>query len=202
MKRFYRQFPDLHTQKDLLQQQHQSLPFSYQEIGQSRTAAPKGYDWDVNEIQLGWGRATFETACQAMSEWKMFPAPWTRIFPAEPQEKGRDVLVWFHLFGGWWHNGCRVVYTIREENRFGFAYGTLVNHVESGEEKFEIQHRSDDSVWYQIHAFSRPQFWMARMVYPLARSFQRRFVRDSFQRMRSIVNHPKKQEWQQKAFYP
>lgn len=48
--------------------------------------------------------------------------------------------------------------------RFGFAYGTLPGHVESGEERFQIEwHRSDDSVWYDILAFSRPNHPLARL---------------------------------------
>ncbi|MCE7923585.1 MAG: DUF1990 family protein [Haliscomenobacteraceae bacterium CHB4] len=32
---------------------------------------------------------------------------------------------------------------------------------------------------YVIKAFSRPRFWMARLGYPLARWYQKKFVRDS-----------------------
>jgi uncharacterized protein (UPF0548 family) len=60
------------------------------------------------------------------------------------------------------------------------AYGTLQNHVERGEERFSIEHRvEDDSVWYDILAFSIPQHPLARLGYPLSRAAQRRFARDS-----------------------
>jgi uncharacterized protein (UPF0548 family) len=35
----------------------------------------------------------------------------------------------------WWLNACRIVYVVDEEGpvkRFGFAYGTLPEHAESG----------------------------------------------------------------------
>ena len=41
--------------------------------------------------------------------------------------------------------------------RFGFAYGTLPGHAESGEERFLIEWDQDeDGVWFDILAFSRP----------------------------------------------
>ena len=41
--------------------------------------------------------------------------------------------------------------------RFGFAYGTLREHAESGEERFTVEwSRDDDRVWYDILAFFAP----------------------------------------------
>lgn len=62
--------------------------------------------------------------------------------------------------GLWWLNACRIVYVVDESgpiSRFGLAYGTLPGHVERGEERFMIEwNRGDNSVWYDILAFSRP----------------------------------------------
>jgi uncharacterized protein (UPF0548 family) len=64
--------------------------------------------------------------------------------------------------------------------RRGFSYGTLIHHIERGEERFSVEyHREDDSVWYDILAFSIPQHPFARLGYPLSRAAQRRFARDS-----------------------
>ena len=42
--------------------------------------------------------------------------------------------------------------------RYGFAYGTLPEHVESGDVRFTVDwHEADGAVWYDILAFSRPQ---------------------------------------------
>jgi Domain of unknown function (DUF1990) len=63
--------------------------------------------------------------------------------------------------------------------KFGFAYGTLLEDEEQGEERFTVEfHSSNQSVWYDLYAFSRPNF-MARLGYPLARTLQKRFARDS-----------------------
>ena len=80
-------------------------------------------------------------------------------------------------------NACRVVYTVGDTgplSKFGFAYGTLPGHVESGEERFLVEwDRSDDAVWYDIIAFSRPHQFSARLGYPVVRRLQKRFGRDS-----------------------
>ena len=77
----------------------------------------------------------------------------------------------------------RIIYVIDETGplcRFGLAYGTLADHVESGEERFLIEwDRSDDSVWYDILAFSRPRHVLARLGYPFVRRTQKRFARSS-----------------------
>jgi uncharacterized protein (UPF0548 family) len=40
-------------------------------------------------------------------------------------------------------------------SRYGFAYGTLADHGESGEERFTVEwNRSSDKVFYDILAFS------------------------------------------------
>lgn len=64
--------------------------------------------------------------------------------------------------------------------KFGFAYGTLPDHAGSGEERFLIEwDRADNSVWYDILAFSRPQHFFIRLGYPMVRRTQKRFGRES-----------------------
>ena len=72
--------------------------------------------------------------------------------------------------------------------RFGFAYGTLPDHVECGEERFMIEWLADDSVWYDILAFSRPRHPLVRLSSPLARMLQKRFARESLLRMKAVVD--------------
>lgn len=56
-----------------------------------------------------------------------------------------------HHFGFYTLNACRSFYVVDEEGpmeRFGFAYGTLAQQAESGEERFTVEwNREDDSVW-------------------------------------------------------
>jgi uncharacterized protein (UPF0548 family) len=165
--------------------------FSYREVGATGAGPPAGYDHDHNRVRLGEGRTDFERARHALYRWEMFPPGWTRVVPAAaPIALDQTVCVVFHVLGVWWLNACRIVYTLEESvpaRRSGFAYGTLACHVERGEERFCVEWLADDSVWYDLSAFSRPGFWAARLARPVARALQRRFVRDSQAAMRLAV---------------
>jgi uncharacterized protein (UPF0548 family) len=165
-----------------------SAPFSYPEVGASRGQAPPGYDVDHNRAELGRSPAVFAAACAALRRWEMFPAPWTEVRPAgAPIEPGCTVAVLARAAGVWWLNAARVVYALDEEGpvrRFGFAYGTLTEHAERGEERFSVECGADGVVWYDLLAFSRPRHWAARVGYPLTRRIQRRFAKESLAAMR------------------
>ncbi len=113
--------------------------------------------------------------------------------PADtPLETGATVAVVARAMGLWSVNFARIVHTIDDEiggvRRFGFAYGTLPEHVESGEERFLIEwDLQDNGVYYDILAFSRPRHWLVRLSYPFARRMQRRFGRDSVTAMVNSV---------------
>ena len=93
--------------------------------------------------------------------------------------------------GVWWLNACRIIYVVDESGpirKFGFAYGTLPGHVGSGEERFLIEWDSaENSVWYDILAFSRPNHFLTRLGYPFFRGKQKRFGRDSVASMLKAV---------------
>jgi uncharacterized protein (UPF0548 family) len=165
-----------------------SLEFTYPEVGATNSTLPDGYTIDHNQIQLGQGEATFKHACEALKQWQQFELGWVTIVPRGVAiEVGAVVAVKARAFGTWSLNACRVVYVIDEARRFGFAYGTLPDHVECGEERFSIEWRSDDSVWFDILAFSRPRHTLVKLSAPLARRLQKRFARESLLRIRSSV---------------
>ncbi|MCY7327336.1 MAG: DUF1990 domain-containing protein [Saprospiraceae bacterium] len=157
------------------------LPFSYPGVGSTRQAtAPVGFNHDFNTIELGQGEAVWAAAKTAIRQWRMFPAGWTNIHPVNtPICAGEVVAMTVRSLGIWWLNSCRIVYVLDNDRQFGFAYGTLPGHVERGEELFLVERLDDDRVIYSIRAFSQPRHWLARLGYPVARAFQRRFVRDS-----------------------
>jgi uncharacterized protein (UPF0548 family) len=166
----------------LAQQRYRT--FSYREAGFTRRGAPPGYKVDHNRVRLGEGRAAFARAVEAVRSWTMSDLGWVSVHPAAaPIEPGTIVVVRCRHFGFWSLNACRIVYTVDEEGpvvKFGFAYGTLPDHAERGEERFTVEwHHEDGSVWYDVYAFSRPNHPMARLAYPLTRFLQRRFVRSS-----------------------
>ena len=165
--------------------------FSYAEVGDSRRQAPPGYDADRHRVSLGQGVETFERAKSAVSQWKMFEMPWINLcWPYTPIEPGATVAVLVSHLGFWSMNACRIVYVIDEHGpaqRYGFAYGTLPDHSERGEERFTVEFDADSqTVWYDLYAFSRPSM-LARLAYPFARSLQKRFAEDSMAAMQRAV---------------
>jgi len=170
-----------------------SLPFSYPEVGASRDGAPHGYGVNQHRGRLGTGIETFERATEALGHWKMYRTGWTRLlWPDAPISEGTVIGVLGRHLGFRSLNACRIVYTIEEEGtslkRYGFAVGTLPGHMERGEERFTVEwHAADDSVYYDLFAFSLPAHPLARAAPPLARMIQRRFARDSLQSMKAAV---------------
>jgi uncharacterized protein (UPF0548 family) len=182
----FRQPPRRRIERFLDAQRDQ--PYSYAAVGASRTQPPSGYTIDHNRIRLGAGAATFAQAVAALRRWDMFRLGWVQLcWPAEPLAVGTTVGVLAYAFGLWSLNACRIVYLTEHDGpiqRYGFAYGTLPGHVERGEERFTVEwHHDDDSVWYDLLAFSQPNHLLARTGYPLVRALQKRFARDSKQAM-------------------
>ena len=72
-------------------------------------------------------------------------------WPDVPISVGTDVAVLISHLGFWSLNAARIVYIVDEHGpreKYGFAYGTLPEHGESGEERFTVDfHSSDKSVW-------------------------------------------------------
>ena len=187
---WFRTEPSAETIRTFLAGQ-EALPWSYAEVGATKAGAPAGFLEDHHRVRLGGGENGFVAAVAAVRRWTMFPRAWTRIFPGEAAVREDQVVgMLAHALGGWWLNACRIVYVIDEAGpvrRFGFAYGTLPGHVEQGEERFCVEWLADDSVWYDLRAFSRPRYWPARLGYPLTRRLQRRFARDSLAQMCAAV---------------
>ena len=163
-------------------------PFTYDEVGATNTTPPAtGYNVDHNRIQIGAGEAVYKKGVEALKNWRHFDLGWVTIVPRGVAiEVGATVAVKARAFGTWSLNASRVVYVIEESRRFGFAYGTLPDHVECGEERFLIEWLLDDSVWYDILAFSHPKHPLVRLSKPLARRLQKQFARDSLSRIRAI----------------
>jgi len=166
------------------------LPLSYAPVGIAGQDPP-GYDVDDLAVRIGHGDKLFEQAKAALAAWAHFRLGWVELFPSNASiEPGSVVAVLVRQLGCWSLHGCRVLYGLgqrRGGDRFGFAYGTLINHAEMGEEIFEVflEPESGD-VFYRIRAVSRPRALVARLGYPIVRRFQARFRRDSGAAMQRI----------------
>jgi uncharacterized protein (UPF0548 family) len=179
--------PDDEALRRFLEPQRDAA-LSYADVGATASELPAGYDIDRNRVRVGAGVRDFHRAVQALLSWRMFDLGWVAAIPREPTiREGAPVAVVAHAYGLWFVNACRVVYTVDEKHngvhRTGFAYGTLPEHVESGEERFLIELDAAGAVWYDILAFSKARHPLARLGYPLTRALQQRFARDSMNRM-------------------
>lgn len=163
--------------------------FSYEPVGATQDEQPvAGFDNDHNRVCLGTGEEVYRAACRALLGWEQFPRDWVRILPGDaPLRKAQRVAMVARAFGLIWISGAELVYTVDAPRRFGFAYGTLETHIECGEERFLIEWLPDDTVWYDLRAFSRPRHWLIRLGYPLARRLQRRFVHDSQKALQQAI---------------
>jgi uncharacterized protein (UPF0548 family) len=166
----------------------QDLPLSYGPIGIVR-GETVGHNLDEATVAIGRGKADFERARTALIAWKQFDIGWVELFPRHaPVAAGTVVAVLIRHLGFWSLNGCRVLYHVggpEDDARFGFAYGTLTNHAEAGEELFEVfvDPRTDDVI-YRIRATSRPRAMLARVGHPFVRVLQARFRQDSAEAMK------------------
>ncbi len=166
------------------------LPLTYGPVGLANRT-PSGFAVDSHSIVIGNGPAAFERAIAALTAWKHFDLSWAQVFPPRAAiAPGTVVAVAVRHLGFWSINGCRIVSVTddRAAGAFAFAYGTLSNHAECGEEIFTVRldARTDD-VAYEIRAVSRPHAALARAGYPVTRMLQARFRRDSAIAMRRAV---------------
>lgn len=173
-------------------QKQKNKAFSYPAVGASTGAFPEGYQHNHYRFKLGQDEEVWERAKKAIRNWEMFNNGWAFVYPDKaPIEPNQAVVVCFRLFGLWWKNSCRIVYTIDKADQFGFAYGTLPDHVAKGEEYFGVERDSDQQVWFIIKAFSQPVFWGARFFRPLLRDGQRRFVQQAGARIQALTRADK-----------
>ncbi len=167
------------------------LPLSYGPVGLVReesarrdSAQTGGRNFDEAVVAVGSGAADFERARAALAAWKQFDIGWVELYPRGASvEPGTIVAILIRHLGFWSLNGARVVYRVGDRHRhnhFGFAYGTLPNHAEGGEERFDVTLNPDSGeVTYRIRAVSWPRAALTRIGYPITRWLQARFRRDS-----------------------
>lgn len=148
-----------------------ALPLTYPEVGATAGVLPGGYHHVQKSAVIGSGRARFAEAADKGMRWGMLRGAGVRVeATTEVAEVGSEVIV--HL--GPVAAPCRVVYTVEETDRRGFAYGTLPGHAESGEELFLVRYDpATDEVHAEVTAFSRHATWWSRLASPVTSLIQR-----------------------------
>jgi len=168
----------------------QHLPLSYGPVGLVQSGECRSLD--EASVVIGHGRHDFERAKAALVEWRQFDLGWVELWPRQsPTAVGPVVAVLIKHLGFWSLNGCKVAYhaDANGSSAFGYAYGTLSNHAESGEELFDvfIDPRTDDVI-YRIRATSKPQAMLTWIGQPIVRALQGRFRRDSAAAMKRAIS--------------
>lgn len=159
-----------------------SEPFSYADVGATAAAMPPGYRHDRWSADLG--DHDFDAAADALLHWRPQLGAGLVVFPEAPASQGATFVLVIPL-GGPLHATAagRVVYVIDEEDRRGFAYGTLESHPEEGEEALVVV-RESGRVRFEISAFSRPRHPLARTGFLFTRWLQLRVNRAYLAAMR------------------
>ncbi len=170
------------------------LPITYWERGATAwERMPQEFTHDEQRLKIGSGDADWRAAKKAIRNWKMFPNDWISLSDTPPLEVGNQVLVTARLLGLYWSSPARIIYKINEQNRFGFAYGTLPGHLEQGEELFLVEQDEQGDVYYTLRVMSRPMWWVAKLFKGYARAQQARFRKESYASMKATLAAPSTQ---------
>lgn len=148
-----------------------SLQLTYSDVGATAGQLPDGYHHVQKSAVIGRGRPRFDEAAAKVMRWGMLRGAGVRVdATSEVAAVGSEVLVGL----GPVKAPCRVVYEIDEQDRRGFAYGTLPGHPESGEELFAVRYDpATDEVHAEVVAFSRHATWWAKLGSPATALMQR-----------------------------
>jgi uncharacterized protein (UPF0548 family) len=114
---------------------------------------------------------SYDAAARALFGWEMHRRTPFLDVPAGTQDAAPGIRVLVRM--GPLRAPCRVVWTLTEDDRTGFAYGTLPGHPECGEEAFVLRRHPDGTVDFTVLAFSRPAARLVRAAGPLGRLGQR-----------------------------
>ncbi len=161
--------------------------FTYDAVGGTEGEVPPGYFKTSCKGEVGRGQETFERARTALRALEPFRLKWVEFIPERGLRVGARVCVVSSQLGFWAVNLSRIVYLVDEPDRFGFAVGTLTRHLARGEERFMVTRDANDVVRFEVFSFSRPAHWLFWVGFPVARFFQRQFVRACVRRMQEAV---------------
>jgi uncharacterized protein (UPF0548 family) len=113
------------------------------------------------------GPDSFDRASAALRRWAVHRGAGLLVATDGPLVVGTNVAVSARVGPGFVDACCRIVRVLDEPDRYGFAYGTLSNHPECGEEAFVVSRVRDadaDAARFDIEAVSRPNLRVARTV--------------------------------------
>jgi uncharacterized protein (UPF0548 family) len=148
---------------------------TYPQVGATRDdRLPGGYGHVFRDVLVGTGPAVFRRTADRLLGWDVHRGAGLKVTATHDRAVPEAIVL---LQAGPVVAGlqfpCRVVYTVTEPDRQGFAYGTLPGHPEQGEEAFLVTIIDGADVHFHIRAFSRAATLPARLGGPLTRLVQR-----------------------------
>lgn len=156
-------------------------------VSLSDATPPEGFvrrHWDTELAP-----SAFEAAKVAITGWRIHRGARLSVEADGPLAVGTHVAMSAPLPIGYVDAVCRVVAVVDEPDRFGFAYGTLPVHPESGEEAFVVT-RTSSATMFHVEAVSRPVNPLARLATPVAHALQARAVRRYLAAMLALTGSP------------
>jgi uncharacterized protein (UPF0548 family) len=135
--------------------------FTYADVGATADVMPSGF----RHVERTWmlPDADFERAGARLMGWGMHERAGLRV--AASSDASPDAVVLMRLGIGPFalRIPCRVIYTVAEPHRLGFAYGTLPGHPVAGEELFLVRRDRHGLVFFTVRIFSRPATRLMRL---------------------------------------
>jgi uncharacterized protein (UPF0548 family) len=152
------------------------VELTYPEVGATRDGEfPDGYRHLKARARVGRGERVFAAAVHALGSFDMQRAAGLRVRTEVAMATvGARLEFGFGLGPLRLWAPVRVVWVANEPLRYGYGYGTLDGHPESGEEAFVVSLAPDETVTFEVRAFSRPATWYSRLGGPLAEAAQDR----------------------------
>jgi uncharacterized protein (UPF0548 family) len=164
---------------------------TYGELGATEhpDALPPGYHHVRASRLVGEGEGAFASAVDGLRTWQLHRRQGFQVMPENPPIAAGTVVVSViplvppvHVVAS-----CRIVWTVDEPDRFGFAYGTLPAHPARGEEAFVVERDRAGGVTLTIAAFSAPRHLVTRLGGPMARHQQARATQGYLDALRAHV---------------
>jgi uncharacterized protein (UPF0548 family) len=167
----------------------EALEFNYANVGASRTqTTPPGNDTVTESAVVGAGLAQFSLLADGIRSWQIQRRSGLQVAAESPAREGVNVALAQRFGPAAIVFACRVVWTIEEPNRNGFAYGSLPGHPEAGEEAFLAELEPDGAVRFHVVGFTSPGTVATAAGRPLARALTRRALRGYLRAARDIVS--------------
>jgi uncharacterized protein (UPF0548 family) len=151
-----------------------AAPLAYLDVGVTTTRGRDVASWQ-RTIRRG-GNA-FDSAVDALLSWQAEAGAGLRVEASDGRVRvGSLVDLYLGIAQAALRAPCRVVTVLDEPRRRGFAYGTLPEHPESGEEAFVIEQTANEVV-FSVRVSSRPATLLARAGGPVTRLAQHGIIR-------------------------